>query len=80
MRTGYRDEDSDFVQAGDLYRLMSEEQKSHLVSNLVGHMKAARKDIQERQVMHFYNADPDYGTRVAKGLGIEIKVPAKSGD
>ncbi|HEY4386484.1 MAG TPA: catalase [Ktedonobacteraceae bacterium] len=75
VRTGYRDQDSDFVQAGNLYRLMTEEAKSRLVSNLVGHMKAARKDIQERQVMHFYHADADYGTRVAKGLGIEIKVP-----
>jgi catalase len=71
-RVGYRDQDNDFVQAGDLYRLMSEDEKSRLVSNLVNHMKAARKDIQERQVQHFYNADPDYGTRVAQGLGIKV--------
>lgn len=74
QRTGYRNEENDFVQPGNLYRLMSEEEKARLVSNLVGHMKNVRKDIQERQVMHFFKADPDYGTRVAKGLGIELKV------
>jgi catalase len=28
--------------------------------------------IQVRQMDHFYKADPDYGSRVANGLGISI--------
>jgi hypothetical protein len=28
--------------------------------------------IQELQVQHFYKADPDYSTGVAKGLGFDI--------
>jgi len=66
-------EDDDFVQAGNLYRLLSEEQKAHLISNLTGHMKAVTyREIQIRQIGNFYQADADYGTRLAKGLGIDI--------
>jgi catalase len=31
------------------------------------------RDIQLRQVRHFYKADPAYGEGVAKGLGIDVK-------
>lgn len=76
QRISYRLEDNDFVQPGMLYRLMPEDAKARLVANLVGHMKNVRREVQERQVQHFYRADPDYGTRVAEGLGIEI--PART--
>ncbi|HET8911669.1 MAG TPA: catalase, partial [Ktedonobacteraceae bacterium] len=72
-RTGYHHQNDDFVQAGDLYRLMTEDEKTRLVGNLVDHMGDVRRDIQERQVQIFYRADADYGTRVAKGLGIDIQ-------
>jgi len=63
----------DFVQAGNLYRLMDEGAKSRLVANLVGHMKnCPSKEVLIRQASHFYKADPDYGTRVAKGLGLDL--------
>jgi catalase len=58
-------EDSDFVQAGDLYRLMSEEEKQRLVANIAGGLsKVSREDVIARSISHFRNADPDYGTRV----------------
>lgn len=67
-------DDDDFIQAGNLYRLMSDADKSHLISNLTGHMKAVtRREIQIRQIWNFYRADTDYGTRLAQGLGINIK-------
>jgi len=80
QRSGYCDESQDFVQPGDLYRLMTAEQKTRLVENLVGHMSAASREIQQRQVLHFYNADPDYGQRVARGLGIELQTTAEVAD
>lgn len=80
QRTAYRLTDNDFVQPGDLYRLMSEDEKARLVDNLVDHMKGVKKEIQARQVQHFFRADPDYGTRVAKGLGIEIPETSVAGD
>ena len=42
-------------------------------------MKGVPREIQVRQVGHFHKADPDYGSRVAKGLGIDIgQVTAKA--
>ncbi|GHO57244.1 catalase [Ktedonobacter robiniae] len=72
-RFAYELTDDDFAQPGALYRLMSEEEKTHLVNNLVGHMRNVKnKEIVERQVKHFYRADPEYGQRVAAGLGLEV--------
>lgn len=64
----------DFVQAGDLYRkVMTDTDRKNLVNNIVGHLKNAQKRLQLRQTALFYLADSDYGTRVAKGLGLDIK-------
>ena len=62
-------EDSDFVQAGDLYRLMSEDEKERLVANIAAGLSAvSRPDIIERSIAHFRNADPDYGDRIARAV------------
>eukprot|EP01068_Selenidium_serpulae_P020993 Selendium_serpulae@DN94_c0_g1_i1.p1 len=56
----------DFEQAGVLYRkVMTETDREHLISNLVGHLKNARRDVQI-----FGRCDVDYGRRLAKGLGL----------
>ena len=52
---------------------MSADQKSQLIDNLVGALKYVPRIIQERQLGHFYKADPDYGAGVAKGLGIAVE-------
>ncbi|WP_164929147.1 catalase-related domain-containing protein [Gloeobacter violaceus] len=52
---------------------MSEDQKSQLVLNIVGHMAAARRETQLRQICHLFRADADYGRRVAQGLGIDLE-------
>ncbi|MED3333028.1 catalase KatA [Bacillus velezensis] len=60
-----------YTQAGDLYRLMSEEERARLVANIVSAMKPVDKEeIKLRQIGHFYKADPEYGRRVAEGLGL----------
>jgi catalase len=67
------DHNDHYTQAGDLYRLMNEEQRAHLVSNIIGAMKPVeRDDIKLRQIAHFYKVDPEYGTRVAEGLGLSV--------
>lgn len=68
-RYDHRKGNEDYSQAGDLYRLMSADQKSQLINNIVEAMKSVPREIQQRQIKHFTAADPDYGTRVAKGLG-----------
>ena len=53
---------------------MDDEQRKHLINNIVGHLGNARKEIQIRQTKLFFKADKDYGMRVAKGLGIEKEI------
>ncbi|HEY5472149.1 MAG TPA: catalase, partial [Candidatus Limnocylindrales bacterium] len=63
--------DVDFVQPGELYRkVMSEEDRQHLVGNIAGHLGKACKRLQLRQTSLFYKADPNYGLRVAEKLGL----------
>lgn len=67
------DDDDHYTQAGDLYRLLSEDGKTRLIANIVGHMQPVEDEaIKVRQIQHFLKADPEYGTRVAAGLGINI--------
>jgi catalase len=60
-------EDDDFVQAGDLYRLMSEGERERLVANMADSLagvSADRGDVVERAVGNFRHADPDLGSRL----------------
>jgi catalase len=73
-RQQYTHPNDDFVQAGDLYRkVMTDEDRSHLIGNIVAHLGGAQKRIQLRQTALFYKADPDYGRRVAEGLRLDVK-------
>ncbi len=72
-RQKYVHPNDDFVQAGALYRqVMNEEERARLVGNLVAHMSGAIERIQYRQAALFYKCDPEYGTRVAEGLGLDV--------
>ncbi len=72
-RAAHTHENDDFVQSGNLYRhVMSEQDRTNLVSNIVGHLGGAQKRIQLRQSAIFYKADQDYGSRVAEGLGLDV--------
>jgi catalase len=71
-RYAYTLGDVDFVQVGALYRkAMNDTDREHLVANIVGHLKGAKKRIQMRQTALFFKADAEYGERVAKGLGLD---------
>jgi catalase len=62
-------DDSDFVQAGDLYRLMSEAEKQRLIDNIASSLsQVSRDDIIERSVGHFRNADSEFGARLVASL------------
>ncbi len=62
--------DDDFVQPGNLFRLMTPDERKRLIENIVASLKKAPKDIQERMVPYFYKADKVYGEGVAKRLGL----------
>jgi catalase len=65
--------ENNFVQAGELYMSFSEQDKTHLINNLAGDLgKVKSKKIQMTMVSNFYKANVDYGTRLAKALGISL--------
>ena len=71
-RYNHRDGNDDYTQPGNLFRLMTPDAQARLIENIVGTMKGIPTYIQERQIAHFYKADPAYGRGVAQGLGMEI--------
>jgi catalase len=50
---------------------MTEGDRKNLVGNIVAHLGNAPVRIQRRQAAIFFKADPDYGRRVAEGLGLD---------
>lgn len=63
--TTYDQSDEDYyTQAGDLFRLMNEDQKQQLTGNIAGGLQFASASIQERMLGYLHKADPDYATRV----------------
>ncbi|HNH83176.1 MAG TPA: catalase [Acidobacteriota bacterium] len=62
-------EGDDFVQAGSLYRVMSEEEKDRLIANLAGSLaQVQREDVIQRSISYFRKADADYGERLAQAV------------
>lgn len=73
-RHSFKHLNDDFVQAGTLYRkVMTDTDRDHLIGNIVDHLGNAQKRIQMRQTALFFKADPDYGRRVAEGLGLDVQ-------
>lgn len=61
-----------FEQPGVLFRLMADEEKERLFGNIARHLGQAPQEIQQRQLAHFYRADPAYGRGVAAAIGVDI--------
>jgi len=61
---------NDFAQAGDRYRAHEPWERDELIRNLVDALGGCPRDIQERMVSYFTQADADYGRRVAQGIGL----------
>jgi catalase len=57
-----------FKQAGDRYRSFEDWERDDLINNLVGALSQCTKDIQDRMIGYFTEADADYGRRVAEGI------------
>ena len=62
--------DDDYIQPGNLYRLMSPELQNGLAQNIAGSLGNVPKKLQEKMVAHFRKADQAYGDGVAKALGL----------
>ncbi|WP_339898815.1 catalase [uncultured Gilvimarinus sp.] len=61
-------DDDHYTQAGDLYRLMSDDQKRQLVGNIAGGLSQADASVQERMVALISRCDADYGAQVKAAI------------
>ncbi|MET6998125.1 catalase [Chitinophaga defluvii] len=73
-------EDDHYTQPGNLFRLMTAQEKQNTIHNVVTSMSGItgpKKDmIIQRQLCHFFRADIQFGMGIAKGLGVEAEIPA----
>jgi len=60
----------DFTQAGNLYRILPEEEKVRLISNICGTLSQTTLNVQQTMVEHFTKADADYGQRIKQALAL----------
>lgn len=67
-RYNHRDGNDDYTQPGNLFRLMSSDEQTRLFSNIAEAMQGVAQDIVDRQLAHFYQADPAYGAGVQAAL------------
>lgn len=72
-RYDHRAYNEDYSQPGALYRLMTDDAKARLISNIAAAMDGVPERIRARQVYHFTKADPGYGESAAKALGVGRK-------
>ena len=66
------DRQNNYQQAGERYHTIAQWERDDLITNLVDNLRQCDTHIQERMVWHFLQCDPEYGTRVAQGLGITL--------
>jgi len=72
IRTGRNHPNSDFEQPAMFYnKALQGKEREDLVSNIVGSLGNAKKEIQIRQTKLFYKVDPKFGAAVAEGLGLD---------
>jgi catalase len=69
-RYDHRQGNDDHSQAGALYRLMNAAERERLASNISEAMQGVPVEIQQRQIALFARADPEYGSAVARKLGL----------
>ncbi|MGI6004658.1 MAG: catalase [Christensenellales bacterium] len=64
--------DDCFYQAGDLYRLMTEDKKALLIENTARNIAPVTDNVKYRHAAHCYLADKDYGRRLAGALELNM--------
>ncbi len=69
----FREDDSMYYeQPGKLWRLQSEDEKQRLIQNTVADIMPVTDEVKMRHIYNCYQADKEYGERLAEGLNIEI--------
>ena len=60
----------DYSQAGNLYRMLSIEERDRMTTIIANTMKFVPKDIVKKNVDHFSKCDPEYGKKIAEKVGL----------
>jgi len=68
----HRYDDDYYSQPGELFRLMSGEQKEALFNNTASSIGRASIEVQKRHIGNCLKADPEYAAGVASALGISM--------
>jgi catalase len=67
----HREGNDDYMQPGNLFRLMTAEQQGRLFSNTAASMAGVPEEIVQRQLVNCHRADPRYAEGVAKAVGVK---------
>lgn len=65
-------EHDDYTQVANLYRLFDDAHRARLARRIAGGLGQARREVQMRQLCHFFRVDEDYGRRVAALLKVDV--------
>jgi len=76
-RYDHRAGNDDYTQPGDLFRLMTAEQKQVLFANTAAAMAGVPEEIVRRWIGHCAMADPDYGRGIAHAIGLNLPLAAE---
>jgi catalase len=68
----HRSDKDYYTQPGDLYRLVPEDEKKQIASNVVESMEGVPQEIVIRGIARFYQADKRCGTDIAAKIGIDL--------
>ena len=68
-RYDHRENNDDYTQCGNLYRLFPEDEKERTAKNIAGSLGQTPLRIQKLQLSHFKKCDQDFAARIAKNLG-----------
>lgn len=77
-RYNSREGHDDYTQAGNLWNLFDEGQKSRTINAIHSGLSEARQEVQLRSLCHWFRVSPDLGGRLAEALGLEIPEEAKA--
>ena len=62
-------EDDDFQQAGDLQRLMGDEEQERLISSIADSLSQVRREeVMVESIEHSWGADAEFGRRLAEAV------------
>jgi catalase len=71
-RYNHRDGNDDYRQPGDLFRMMSPDQRERLLDNTKAAMDGVPVEIVKRWIGHCLKADPAYGKGLAERIGVSL--------